>query len=68
MQEILVGGEVMMAAILIIFSLLFIGAMGFLFVIFIHLSIKKNSEEGEWLDNGEYDYGHDVRYNETDNF
>lgn len=55
-----------MMAILIILFLLFMAVIGLLSVVFIHLTIKKNYKDKKWMDNSEFDYGHDVRYDYTD--
>jgi hypothetical protein len=65
----LVGGKVMITAILIVLLLLLFAAMGFIYVIFVHLTLKKEYEDKNWMDDDEFDYGHDIKhYNETDNF
>ena len=51
-----------MMSILIILLLLSIAVIGFLYVIWVHLALKNEFEEKQWLDNSEFDYGHDVRY------
>lgn len=56
----------MITAILIIMLLLIMAILGFLYVIHIHLTIKKEFKKNDWMDNSEYDYGHDVRHNNSD--
>jgi uncharacterized membrane protein YjgN (DUF898 family) len=55
-----------MMSILIILLLLSIAVIGFLYVIWVHLTLKNEFKEKQWLDNSEFDYGHDVRYEHTD--
>lgn len=50
----------MITAILIIMLLLILAALGILYVIHVHLTIKNEFKEKKWMDNSEYDYGHDV--------
>ena len=56
----------MKTAILIVLLLILFSIMGFLMVLFVHLSLKDEFKEKEWMDNSEFDYGHDVRYDYTD--
>ena len=60
-QGVLVGkeGAVMMVLIIALIILLLMGISGIGYAVYVHYSIK-NSEE--WMDNSEYDYGHDVHY------
>ena len=59
-----------MIAILIVLFLLFIAAIGIIYVVFVHITLKREYEqeckEKKWVDNSEFDYGHDVRYDYTD--
>lgn len=64
MQEILVGGKVMMASILIVLCLLLIAALGMLYVAYVHLTLEEEFKDKEWMDNSEYDYGHNVHHTE----
>ena len=67
MQEILVRREgAVMMSILIVFSLLLIVIVGFSYAWFVHQTIKKEFEEKNWMDNSEYDYGHNVRHTDDD--
>jgi len=54
----------MITAILII--LLIMAVLGILYVIHIHRTIKKEFNDKKWMDNSEFDYGHDVRYDYID--
>ena len=60
-----------MMAILIILLLLFMAAIGFIYVAFVHITLKKEykqeCKEKKWMDNSEFDYGHDVRYESREN-
>jgi flagellar basal body-associated protein FliL len=56
-------GAVMNVLILILIVLLLIGVSGICYAVYVHFLIK-NSDD--WMDNSEYDYGHDVRYEEDD--
>ena len=58
-------GSVMMAILIILF-LLIVGILGILYVAHVHLTIKREFKEKKWMDNSEFDYGHDVRYDYTD--
>ena len=60
-QGVLVGkkGAVMMVLVLVLIVLLLMAISGICYAVYVHYSIK-NSEE--WMDNSEYDYGHDVHY------
>lgn len=53
-----------MITILIIMFLLILAALGILYVIHVHLTIKNEFKDKKWMDNSEYDYGHDVHYTE----
>lgn len=55
-----------MIALLIILFLLFMAVIGLLYVVFIQLTLKKNFKDEKWMDNSEFDYGHDVRYDYTE--
>ena len=58
-----------MIAILVILFILLAAMAAFLYVIEVHLTLKKEYEDKQWMNNDEFDYGHDVRYdNEIDNF
>lgn len=54
-----------MMAFLVILFLSLVGLAGVLFVIHIHLSLKRDFKEKQWIDNSEYEYGHDVHYQEN---
>ena len=54
----------MITAILIIMLLLIVAVLGLLYVIHMHLTIKTEFKDKEWMDNSEFDYGHDVPYRE----
>lgn len=58
----------MITAILIIMLLLILAALGILYVIHVHLTIKNEFKDKKWMDNSEYDYGHNVHYTEDDLF
>ena len=59
----MVGKEdAVMMAILIILFLLIMGILRILYVVHVHLTIKREFKEKKWMDNSEFDYGHDVRY------
>ena len=60
-QGVLVGkeGAVMRVLVLVLIILLLMAISGICYAVYVHYSIK-NSEE--WMDNSEYDYGHDVHY------
>lgn len=49
--------------ILILIVLLLIGVSGICSAVYVHFLIK-NSDD--WMDNSEYDYGHDVHYEQDD--
>ena len=55
-------GAVMIGALLIILFLLATGIVGILCVVHVHHTIKREFKEKKWMDNSEFDYGHDVRY------
>ena len=57
----------MILSILIILLLLMAAVAGLLYASIVHLTLKKEFEDKEWMDNAEYDYGHDVHYNEDNN-
>ena len=40
--------------------------MGFLMVQSVHLTLKDEFKEKEWMDNSEFDYGHNVRHDYTE--
>ena len=65
-QRILVNKKVMKTAILIVLLLIIFSIMGFLMVLFVHLSLKDEFKEKEWMDNSEFDYGHNVRHDYTE--
>lgn len=52
----------MIVALLFILFLLIIGIWGILYVVHVHHTIKKEFNDRKWMDNSEFDYGHDVRY------
>ena len=52
-------GAVMRVLVLVLIILLLMAISGICYAVYVHYSIK-NSEE--WMDNSEYDYGHDVHY------
>ena len=52
----------MIVALLFILLLLIMGILGILYVVHVHLTIKREFKEKKWMDNSEFDYGHDVRY------
>lgn len=52
----------MIVALLFILFLLIMGILGILYVVHVHLTIKREFNEKKWMDNSEFDYGHDVRY------
>ena len=49
----------MMVLFVVLIILLLMGISGVCYVVYVHYLIK-NSED--WMDNSEYDYGHDVKY------
>lgn len=57
----------MILSILIIFTLLMIAIAGVLYVSIIHYNLKNELEEKDWMENSEYDYGHNINYNEENN-
>ena len=65
-QRILVGEKVMKTAILIVLLLIIFSIMGFLMVLSVHLTLKDEFKEKEWMDNSEFDYGHNVRQDYTE--
>ncbi len=65
-QRILVGEKVMKAAILIVLLLAIFSMIGFLVVLFTHITLKDEFKDKTWMDNSEFDYGHDVHYDNTD--
>lgn len=65
-QRVLVGEKVMIAALIIVLLLILFSIMGFLMVLFVHLSLKDEFKEKEWMDNSEFDYGHNVRHDYTE--
>ena len=65
-QRVLVGKKVMKTAVLIVLLLILFSIMGFLMVLFVHLSLKDEFKEKEWMDNSEFDYGHNVRHDYTE--
>lgn len=65
-QRVLVGKKVMKTAILIVLLLILFSIMGFLMVLFVHLSLKDEFKEKEWMDNSEFDYGHNVPHDYTE--
>lgn len=54
-----------MMAFLVILFLLIMGISGILYVVHVHLTIKREFKEKKWMDNSEFDYGHDVHYQEN---
>ena len=58
----------MIIAIIIILALLAIALAGMFYVAAVHYAIKKEYEQEEILDNSEFDYGHDVRHTEREQF
>lgn len=56
----------MSASIFIVLLLLAIGIMGILYVMNAHRKLKNEFKDKQWMDNSEFDYGHDVRYDYTD--
>ena len=56
----------MSIAMLFIILLLIGAVIGFSYVISVHKALTKEFEEKKWMDNSEFDYGHDVRYDYTD--
>lgn len=56
----------MSIAMLFIILLLIGAVIGFSYVISVHKTLTKEFEEKKWMDNSEFDYGHDVRYDYTD--
>ena len=65
-QRILVGEKVMKTAIFIVLLLIIFSIMGFLMVLSVHLTLKEEFKEKEWMDNSEFDYGHNVRHDYTE--
>lgn len=57
-----------MIATFVFLFILIAAILAFLYVAAVHAILKKEYESKNWMDNSEYDYGHDVRYNEEDNF
>lgn len=51
-----------MMAFLVILLLFLVGLAGVLFAIRIHLTLKEEFRKKQWMDNSEYEYGHDVHY------
>jgi hypothetical protein len=64
-QGVLVGkeGAVMMVLFVVLIILLLIAISGICYAVYVH-SLIKNSDD--WMDNSEYDYGHDVHYEQDD--
>ena len=52
----------MIVALFFILFLLIMGILGILCVVHVHHTIKRKFNEKKWMDNSEFDYGHDVRY------
>ena len=65
-QGVLVGEKVMKTAILIVLLLIIFSIMGFLMVLSVHLTLKDEFKEKEWMDNSEFDYGYNVRHDYTE--
>lgn len=59
-----------MIAILIILFLFFMAAIGILYVAFVHITLKRGYDQqckdDKWVDNSEFDYGHNVNHDYTD--
>ena len=56
----------MMAVILfILFAAAFLGLV---YVAYVHVSLKSEFKDKEWMDNSEYDYGHNVNYTDKQSF
>ena len=53
----------MMVLIIVLIIFLLMGISGIGYAVYVHYLVK-NSED--WMDNSEYDYGHDVRYEQDD--
>lgn len=64
-QGVLVGkkGAVMKVLVLVLIILLLMAISGICYAVYVHFLIK-NSDD--WMDNSEYDYGHDVHYEQDD--
>lgn len=56
-----------MMAIFILICLLALAGIGLHYVIAIHKQLKEEFKQKNWMDNSEYDYGHDVRYDNSEN-
>ena len=56
----------MKTAILIVLLLIIFSIMGFLMVLSVHLTLKDEFKGKEWMDNSEFDYGHNVRHDYTE--
>lgn len=56
----------MIGALLIILFLLATGIVGILCGVHVHYTIKREFNDKQWMDNSEFDYGHDVRYDYID--
>ena len=54
----------MMLSILFIIFAIIVAIAGLLYASFVYYTLNKEFEKKEWMYNSEYDYGHDVRYNE----
>lgn len=55
----------MMTTILVILFLFSLSIVGILCVVFLDLTIIKGDKE-EWMDNSEFDYGHNVHHHNSD--
>ena len=53
----------MMVLVLVLIVLLLMAISGIGYAVYVHFLIK-NSDD--WMDNSEYDYGHDVHYEQDD--
>ena len=56
-------GAVMMVLFVVLIILLLMAISGICYAVYVHYLIR-NSED--WMDNSEYDYGHDVHYEQDD--
>lgn len=53
----------MILIVIVIFLLVLLAISGLLYASFVHKTLTKEFKEKEWMDNSEYDYGHDVHHN-----
>lgn len=65
-QRILVGEKVMIAALIIVLLLIMLSIIGIIYVAYVHFTLKKEYEEKQYVDNSEFDYGHNVRHYYTE--